>query len=275
MKKYYASRSSRIWAYRRIADSPLPSVVKKKVKAIYTKLFFAKKIHTGEGVMQFGEVGLAYPNYNVLAYLFSEIFLDSIYFFETKSQNPRIIDLGANIGLTTIFFKMLYPAAEITAIEASPGTFSYLEKNTGDLDGIELINKAASDKIGNVEFFSVRNELGDGQNSVFRMDNYHNASEQVPTFLLSEIITENLDLLKIDIEGGELAVFRDLKAHNSLKYVDKIIMEYHHRQCGVEGLNFILETLEESGFQYSFADCQDAPAWDEPMNTMMIYAQKK
>ena len=97
---------------------------------------------------------------------------------------------------------------------------------------------------------------------------------KVKTLLLSSLITKKVDLLKIDIEGGELAVFRDLKAHNSLEFVDKIIMEYHHRQCGVEGLHFILETLEESGFQYSFADCSDAPTWDDSMNTMMIYAKK-
>src|SRR5688572_8635835 len=51
---------------------------------------------------------------------YSEIFKRGIYRFETPSESPQIIDCGANIGLSVIYFKRLFPAARITAFEADP-----------------------------------------------------------------------------------------------------------------------------------------------------------
>lgn len=274
MKKYYHSRLERILAFKRIANSPMSGDVKRKIRTIYASNFLLKRIHRLSGEMKFGKMKLFYPDFNVFAYLFSEIFLDSFYFFEAKSNSPKIIDLGANIGLATVFFKMIYPSAQITCIEASPTTFSFLKKNSSNFDDIELINKAASDEKGVVNFFSIADEVGSGQSSVYKNNKIHTKNEQVETILLSKIILEKIDLLKMDIEGGEVAVIRDLKDHGTLNLIDQVIMEFHFNSCGTSGLHFILKTLEDAGFQYSFADCSDAPTWDDSMSTMMIYAKK-
>src|SRR5215203_998957 len=57
---------------------------------------------------------------------YSEIFKRGIYRFETQSDSPVIIDCGANIGLSVIYFKRLFPAARIIAFEADPSVFDVL-----------------------------------------------------------------------------------------------------------------------------------------------------
>ena len=58
-----------------------------------------------------------------------EIFADKIYCFKTNANAPRIIDAGANIGLSVLYFKGLYPDANITAFEPDPLMFSLLSAN--------------------------------------------------------------------------------------------------------------------------------------------------
>ena len=59
----------------------------------------------------------------------NEIFEKEIYRFSSDIENPKIIDCGANIGLSAIYFNRLYPKAEITAFEAEPAIFKTLKKN--------------------------------------------------------------------------------------------------------------------------------------------------
>ena len=42
---------------------------------------------------------------------------------------PRILDCGANIGLATLYFKLLYPGACITCFEPGAEAFRVLEAN--------------------------------------------------------------------------------------------------------------------------------------------------
>ena len=75
---------------------------------------------------------------------YKEIFVDRIYQFRSESTAPKILDIGANIGLSVLFFKHLYPQAEITAYEADPKIFNYLQRNVfeNSYHDVELVNKA-------------------------------------------------------------------------------------------------------------------------------------
>ena len=48
------------------------------------------------------------------------------YYFHTDKENPVIIDAGANIGDSMIYFKYLYPQATIYSFEPDVATFAYL-----------------------------------------------------------------------------------------------------------------------------------------------------
>ncbi len=57
---------------------------------------------------------------------FKEIFVDKIYAFPQAGKAPRILDLGANIGLSVLYFKSLFPDALIEAYEPDPQIFNFV-----------------------------------------------------------------------------------------------------------------------------------------------------
>jgi hypothetical protein len=58
-----------------------------------------------------------------------ELLVEEIYKFTTTSQQPYIIDCGANIGLSLYYFKKWYPSSKILAFEPDEQIFNILEKN--------------------------------------------------------------------------------------------------------------------------------------------------
>src|SRR4030043_491744 len=60
---------------------------------------------------------------------YPEIFEREIYKFKSDSPKPYIIDCGSNIGLGIIYFKRLYPDAEVIGFEPDPKIFEALEYN--------------------------------------------------------------------------------------------------------------------------------------------------
>ena len=73
----------------------------------------------------------------------------------------------------------------------------------------------------------------------------------VPAASFSEYIDGPIDLLKLDVEGSEFAVMRDLAASGKVALISKMIIEYHHK-IGNEAshLGSFLSTLEEAGYEY-------------------------
>src|SRR5688572_5955997 len=51
---------------------------------------------------------------------FKEIFVDEYYNFTSGKVSPIIVDCGANIGTSCIYFKTLFPTSRIKAFEANP-----------------------------------------------------------------------------------------------------------------------------------------------------------
>src|SRR6266540_416966 len=61
--------------------------------------------------------------------MYEDIFKEQTYRFQTSHLSPYIIDGGANIGLSTLYFKELYPNSHITAFEADEQIFDVLKRN--------------------------------------------------------------------------------------------------------------------------------------------------
>ncbi len=61
---------------------------------------------------------------------YKEIFVDEIYKFSLeKDKKYQIIDCGANIGVSLLYFYKNYPMAQIVGYEADPYIFKYLNSN--------------------------------------------------------------------------------------------------------------------------------------------------
>jgi FkbM family methyltransferase len=177
-------------------------------------------------------------------FIYNEVFNRKIYQFQSGSQKPYIIDCGANIGLSVLFFKQIYPSSEVLAFEPDPKVFSVLCENIKQLklSDVTPINKAIWDHETTLNF------LPDGADGG-RLDTFKNEhSYEVETITLSQYLNQPVDLLKIDIEGAEYTVLKNIK--NSLKNVQHLFIEYHSFRGEKQVLNEILGILTECNFRY-------------------------
>jgi hypothetical protein len=90
-------------------------------------LFRARRPHGQEvNLLNYRVSFLGVGSYQLLL---REIFYKGEYQFEAGSNSPVILDCGANIGLATLFFKRLYPNAQVSCFEADPTTATVLQNN--------------------------------------------------------------------------------------------------------------------------------------------------
>jgi FkbM family methyltransferase len=181
------------------------------------------------------------------SYLFmkKEIFENEIYKFSSSSQEPFIIDCGANIGLSVLYFKNIFPKSKITAFEPDPKIFSILKSNMNayGYGDVQLLQKGLWDSPGKLKFFS---EGADGGRIISGQE-YAQAIE-VETVRLSDYLDRQVDFLKIDIEGAETEVLEE--SRHKLKNVKNLFVEYHSFSDKAQSLDRILAILKEAGFRY-------------------------
>lgn len=175
---------------------------------------------------------------------YNEIFVDKIYKFDTDIDIPTIIDCGANLGVSVMYFKSLYPNAILTAVEADPAIFSVLSDNINraNLGNVTLINRAVSGTHDDVLF----NIEGADGGRVYAYDEAK-ATQRVQAITLDDLITGPVDFLKIDIEGAETAA---LAACSKLSKVKEAFIEYHSFSDDRQSLAEILSILSDAGFRY-------------------------
>ena len=140
-------------------------------------------------------------------------------------MRPLIIDAGANIGVSALYFLTIFPNAVIVAIEPEESNYKLLCENVKGLS-VECIHGALSSSPG---YMSVV-DPGKGFWG-FRTEASSDPNVGVPCVLIDEIYEKQMAknlwpfLVKIDIEGGE----KDLFEQNTL-WVDKtplIAIELH------------------------------------------------
>lgn len=146
---------------------------------------------------------------------------------------PRvIIDAGANIGTSSIFFAKKYPGAHIFAVEPEAGNFELLKKNTQKYPNIVPIRAAIW---GNDCTRTIKNRFtGHWGYTVSETTNRTESTGQeihcvTINSLMKEHGIEAVDLLKMDIEGGEKDVLEN--SQGWIGSVDTMTVELHDRIC--------------------------------------------
>lgn len=189
---------------------------------------------------------LQVPDGKSFFYGHKEVVENAIYDFRCETDSPLIIDGGANIGLSVIFFKQRFPNAKIIAFEADPKIFQVLTHNVGAMsfDDVTLIQKALWTEETTLRFDSEGADAGrigidglDVANSI-----------EVPTIRLSTYLDQSIDFLKLDIEGAEVDVIAEAQAQ--LGHVERMFVEFHSFTGQKCRLVELLQTIEESGFKY-------------------------
>lgn len=185
-----------------------------------------------------------------------EIFVERQLAFPWSGPPPRILDLGANVGLSVMFFRAAHPQAPITAVEADPAIFRTLEKNLGanGISGVELLNRAAWTSAGRIPF---RPEGADGGRIV--PPGGTTGTIEVETLDVPALLDARpFDVIKMDIEGAEAVVLPACRA--GLARARFVAVEYHSSVGEPQSLAEILAVLKGCGFRVHVREAITSPA---------------
>jgi FkbM family methyltransferase len=152
------------------------------------------------------------------------------YSLKLKREPRIIIDAGANIGMTTLFFAQKYPHASIYAIEPEEENFALLQKNTRHIPRVVCIQAALWNQNGPVQLYD--RKTGQWGFAVFNeKDSRGDLRSRIQGITLSALMEtyqiEHIDILKMDIEGSEKEVFEDCAGW--IQKVGVIAVELHER----------------------------------------------
>lgn len=189
----------------------------------------------------------SYSSATAMLHSLDELFLEDLYLFKSDTETPYIIDCGANMGLSVLYFKRQYPKAKITAFEPDPGICKLLKKNVETYfhsEDITVYEKAVWTEETTLAFYS---DGGLSGSTVLDFSNT-NTTTKVETIDLKKFLTQNVDFLKIDIEGAENTVIFDIEPQ--LVNVKNLFLEYHGIKGEPQNLGEILNLLKRSGFKY-------------------------
>lgn len=170
------------------------------------------------------------------------IFEGHIYRFVSSAQSPAIIDCGANIGLAIVYWKALFPDCKVVAFEPDESAFVALQSNVMGYGDVELIRAAVWTSDGEKDF------LPDGADAGRLQDGRGEAERIVRTVRLRDHLTDRVDLLKLDIEGAEVAVLEDCA--DRLEDVQNLFVEYHGFVDRPQDLDVVLKILSDRGFRW-------------------------
>jgi amino acid adenylation domain-containing protein/FkbH-like protein/non-ribosomal peptide synthase protein (TIGR01720 family)/FkbM family methyltransferase len=230
---------------------------------------------------------IAHLNQYETEYLYQEIFGDRVYLKHgiVFNEDDCIIDVGANIGLFTLFAQQKSPKGTIYAFEPAPHAFDKLETNAKlYCQNTHLFNCglgaerreeiftfyprssvfssfAADTEQDEKAIRSVIINMLQRDNSLdeeslerladeFLKDRLERETYQAQLRTLSEIIEEykieKIDLLKLDAEKSELAILEGIKDHH-WSLIKQIVMEVHDQ----EGITIkqVIGLLEDKGFK--------------------------
>lgn len=188
----------------------------------------------------------SFPDAASFLAMHSEILEHEIYSFPSLSPAPLIIDGGANIGISVLYFKNLYPNCRVLAFEPDPAIFQILQTNINEfkLKQVELHCKAVWSSETTLEFMV---EGADGGRIVENGASNQKIS-QIETVRLHDYLNQKVDFLKLDVEGAETEILKDCQ--DVLHNVQNLFVEWHSFVDQPQTLQVILEILEKAGFRY-------------------------
>lgn len=141
-----------------------------------------------------------------------------------------IIDVGANAGAATIFFKLKFPQAKIYGFEPSPEIWAYLKNNTRSFPNIDVYPFGLLAEDGSANFYpgsrsTVESSIIPHAGTVSQpvVAHFRRASA-----VFEELSMEHISILKIDTEGAEVEILTDLQSW--LPKTELIFIEFHSEE---------------------------------------------
>lgn len=180
------------------------------------------------------------PDSNTLQIVADEMNCDD-YAFSRIAFRPGdvVVDVGAHVGVVSIWLARRYPRIKVVAIEPEPTNLAYLRANVAAnrVDNVIIIPKAVTADGRGVQI--ARPPINSGGAGLYydKVEGY--ATSHVASTTLDEIFAEHVPgrcrLLKIDCEGAEHEI---LPATQVLTRVDWLAGEFHiNRRLTAQGFS--------------------------------------
>jgi len=192
-------------------------------------------------------------------YILREIYFSGDYDF-TPAGSTVVVDVGANVGFTSIFLADANPELMVVACEPVPENYAKALKNLAAnpllSERISFYNFGLFSEDGNKTILS---QVGNRVRSSIVMDRSHDApgkTESIPievrrasSFIkeVGEMNPGRRIVIKMDCEGSEYHILRNLEADGVLGMVSGFLMEWH-KLDGQDDATFIRGFLKRTGF---------------------------
>ena len=199
---------------------------------------------------------ITHNGYHSFFFLFNEIFCAGEYKVFKNIKN--YVDLGAHIGLATIWYHLFNPSMKIYCFEPDQNNFQILQKNfqQNSLSNYTLFNEAVSNKKGIANFYNIKHKIYNLDSGLKLNLNLPNQTFKVKTTKLSTLIKKlkRVSFIKMDIEGEEYNVIDNMVSTKTIERVDRLIFEGHvFSQEDKKRYSHTLSKLKKSGnLQISF-----------------------
>lgn len=164
------------------------------------------------------------------------------------AEVKTVVDVGANVGASILFWRDRYPAAKIYGFEPEPGNFELLKRNTEPLRDVFVYNEALGNATGKVKFVHSPGAGNEGGWSIYQRVAQGGEREVVLPIVRGEekmkaLGIDRIDVLKVDTEGAERVVITGL-GPQLLANTRYICGELH----GERDFD-LLDHLEQNGFR--------------------------
>jgi FkbM family methyltransferase len=128
-----------------------------------------------------------------------------------------IVDLGSNIGLSALLWSSLHPSARIVCVEPDEENFGLLQRNIEQLgDRCTAVRAAVADHDGTIDFFRSSSVYFWSSSTDPNIAKGAVQKVTVPAMTMGSILNHagfpRIDLMKMDIEGGEKSVLPGMPA---------------------------------------------------------------
>ena len=189
-------------------------------------------------------------------FIIHEVFIEGCYSLST-TFTYHVIDIGMNVGFASLFFARQPEVRSVYAYEPFAPTFTQAQRNLalnpnirnkieafsfglGDKNEALLVNYDYDNKsqVGVLGTSLIKGEIKKAEST--------NISLQKASAVINEITSRHAKehfLLKIDCEGAEYGIVRDLNENQLLPLFKAIIIEWHE-----QGPEVLLEILKQNNF---------------------------
>jgi FkbM family methyltransferase len=128
---------------------------------------------------------------------------------ENTNSNSRAVDVGANIGYYTVL--LAKKVKTVMGVEPEEKTFEILTKNSSGLKNVRLVRAAVGSKDGAIDLEVSKENYGDHKiSSKYKVESLK-LIEKVKIRKLNNLVKEQVDLMKIDVQGWESEVIEGAK----------------------------------------------------------------